>query len=426
MNANTAWHIQQASAMGMMPLISKFLAGDMQVDDEIEIGVGISMEGEKLLNRYVGVSAEPYVSERETWYYDNFPVRMGEILMIPIVGAISQEDYCGTAGTNTVTGWYNKAAQDKEIKAIIEVKNTPGGEVFGTRALAEVKLRVGKPIIGLSQGLECSAGLYIGATDNYKFAVSNDCLIGSCGVMTTFQDWSKWYEKNGIIVTDLYSRDSPLKNDAYRKAVKGDYKGYTDGILFKLDQSFMSFMQEHRPGISQEALQGAEFMSQDAITAGLIDAVGTFQDAYNFAQESIQNPTILTKSIINMAKKTVKMSAIAASFAEFFGAEIVDDEGNAIGNIEESEEETEESEEETQEGSDDETTEEETPTPGASAANILAQKDAQIAALTAKNLALTKHSLKGKATNLKQEKTDKTALTATSWMDELTHYTEEA
>jgi ClpP class serine protease len=425
MNANTAWHIQQASAVGMMPMIAKFLAGDMQVEDEMEIGVGISIEGEKLLNRYVSLSAEAYVSERETWYYDNFPVKMGEILMIPIIGAIAQEDYCGTAGTNTVTGWYNKAAQDKEIKAIIEVKNTPGGEVFGTRALAEAKLNVGKPIIGLTQGLECSAGLYIGATDNYKFAVSNDCLIGSCGVMTTFQDWSKWYEKNGIVVTDLYSKDSPLKNDAYRKAVKGDYKGYTDGILFKLDQSFMSFMSEHRPGISPEALQGAEFMSQDAITAGLIDAVGTFQDAYNFAQESIQNPSILTKSTINMAKKTVKMSALMAGVAQFFGAELVDDDGNAIGNIEESEESEEETEE-SEEKTEDETTEEETPTPGASAANIVAEKDAENLALKAQIAALKKQALKGKATNLKQEQTDKTAMTANSWMDDLTHHTDEA
>lgn len=426
MSATTAWHIQQASAIGMMPLLAKFLAGDMEIDDDEEIRPGLSIQAETLLNRYSSVSAEPYISERESWYYDNFPMKMGEILMIPIVGAISQEDYCGTAGTNTVTGWYNKAANDSSIKAIIELKNTPGGEVFGTRALAEAKLRVGKTIVGLTQGLEASAGLYIGATDNYKFAISDDCIVGSCGVMTTFQDWSAWYAKNGIVVTDLYSKDSPLKNDAYRKALKGDFKGYTDGMLFKLDQSFMSFMQQHRPGVSAEALKGAEFLSKDAIEAGLIDEIGSFQDAYSFTQEAIKNPSIITKSNTTMAKKTVKISGLLASIAHTFGAELIDDSGNVISASSEDTPPAEEEEEEedtppAEEGEDTPLAEEE----GEDTPPVEDDK-ATIAALKAQVATLKKAQLKGKATNLKKDgkEPEKTALTKNDWMDDLTHFEE--
>lgn len=334
MNANMAWHIHQASAIGLMPMVMKFMNGELQaIDNEpVVIGSGIAPDAQRNLDMYSALKAEPYVSDRDTYYYDHFPMKMGEVLMVPIVGAISQEDYCGTAGTNTITGWYEKAKNDSSIKAIIELKNSPGGAVFGTRSLADKKTTVGKPIVGYTNGMECSAALYIGATDDYKFATNSDCLIGSCGVMTTFQDWSKWYEENGVSVVDLYSKTSPMKNDSYRRAMKGDFKGYTDGILFKFDESFMNFMQAHRPNISQEALKGADFLSEDSLKNGLIDEIGSFETVYEFAMSAIDNPTIITQNKQpKMEKKKVLMSAFAAGVAEIFGAEIINDIKDADG-----------------------------------------------------------------------------------------------
>lgn len=334
-----------------MPSAMKLLKGDFQGsfdeettnEDKLKIR---SPKADRFLNSYHFKAGEPYVSTQETWYYNCFPIKMGEILMIPVLDAIMHEDYCGVAGTKTIQGWYAKAKDDDSIKAIIELKNSPGGDVIGTRTLADYKANYPKPIVGLTEGLECSAAAYIGATDTYKFALSKDCIFGSCGVMTTFVDWSGWYEAEGVKVTDLYSKTSPLKNDAYRKAVKGDFKGYTDGILFKFDSNFMSFMQENRPKISQKALEGADFLSEDAIKNGLIDAIGTFEDAYNKAVEIANSDFKNNNQSKTMAKKIVQLSFEEGSLAHKAASLLsvkgeATDTGTGTENIEEVEEESE-------------------------------------------------------------------------------------
>lgn len=441
-NAATAWHIQQSAAIGLMPLVSSLLAGDlrgmMSDEDEKEMK-GISIEGQKLLNRYASLSGEPFVSERDTWLYDYFPVKMGDVLMMPIIGPISQEDYCGTAGTNTIAGWYEKAASDNSIKAIIENKNTPGGEVFGTRMLTDLKNRIrtstGKLIIGATQGMECSAGLYIGASDDYKFALSEDCLIGSCGVMTTFQDWSKWYAEKGLTIVDLYSKDSPLKNDAYRKAMKGDFKGYTDGILFKFDSSFMGFMKQSRPNISPDALKGAEFLSSDAIDAGLIDQIAPFSEVYDFTLEAIKSPSILTKTNTKMTQKTLKVSAFFAAIKDFVGVKLVNDDGTEL--VATSEDDSK-NEEKSDSSSSDDTSNQDDQTEKPEATTTVKPEAAAPTEVTA-NSEVEKwkaeaqknkeeaekwkaQAQKGKATTVQQKQTDTTALTTTDVSAQLTHF----
>jgi ClpP class serine protease len=304
------WHIHQASGIGLMPLAISFMTNQIQAYDDDDFSKRdtskISERGQRFVENFNAYSPEPYVSTADTWYYDHFPVKLGNVLVIPVIGAITQEDYCGTAGTKTIIGWYEKAKADKSIQSILEVKNTPGGDVLGTGAFADYKIGYPKPIVGFCEGMECSAGMYIGAGDDYKFA-TRDSIVGSIGVMTTFVNWKGWYEKNGIKVESLYSKESPLKNDAYRKAVEGDFKGYTDGILFKFDSSFMEFIQTQRPNASKKALQGAEFIGKEAIEAGLIDEIGSFEAAY---QKALSMKEKSQKSAINQNSnmKTVKMN----------------------------------------------------------------------------------------------------------------------
>jgi ClpP class serine protease len=315
-----SWHIHPSSAATLMPLILQLLQGDFSANlEESEIREGLSPTADKFLNNFSLLNPTPYINERDTWYYDNFPVLIKNVVVIPIIGLITQEDLWNSAGTKTIMGWYEKAKNDPEVKAVIEIKNTQGGQVFGTRALADYKAKYPKPIVGLCEAMECSAGLYIGSTDDYKFAISTECIIGSCGVMNTFQDWSGYFEKQGIKISDLYSDTSPLKNDAYRKAVKGDFKGYTEGILHSFDASFMDFMQLHRPNISKNALKGADFLSESAIENGLIDEIGDFQAALDKANELSNTKKILKTKSIQMSNVLMSVPAALAAGLKILG-----------------------------------------------------------------------------------------------------------
>lgn len=311
--------------MGLMPLAHRYLTGEMKVEQEIKAeDQGMPSWAKRYLQSFQinGEKSEPYVSDRDTWYYDDYPVKIGQTVVIPVVGAISQYDYCGTAGSKTIAGWYQKAQNDDDVKNIIELKNSPGGSVFGTRYLAEFKSKITKPILGYIDGLECSAAKYIGGVDDFSMASSDECIIGSIGTMTSFQDWSGWYKERGIIVEDLYSKTSPKKNDAYRKALKGDFTGYTDGILFKLDQSFMGFMKQCRPELSKDALDGADFLTQEAIQNGLCDGTGSFDQAYEMVQ-TLQKKDLSIKNTIQMSKVTMTIPKGAVWAVKALGGEVV-------------------------------------------------------------------------------------------------------
>ena len=126
-----SWHIHPSSAATLMPLILQLLQGDFSANlEESEIREGLSPTADKFLNNFSLLNPTPYINERDTWYYDNFPVLIKNVVVIPIIGLITQEDLWNSAGTKTIMGWYEKAKNDPEVKAVIEIKNTQGFSII--------------------------------------------------------------------------------------------------------------------------------------------------------------------------------------------------------------------------------------------------------------------------------------------------------
>jgi len=342
------WHIHKGSVEAYLPAVVALMQGD---SPEPPAEQSAADRNERFLSIFAQAEATKYI---ESDYYDYFPVKINNLVVMPVMGAIMQYDYCWEPGTKTIGSWYKKAEADPEVAAIVEVMNSPGGSVFGTHELAQLKQGLTKPIVTFCEGMMCSGGLYIGSASDYLISSSPNNIVGSLGVMTSFADLSKYYENLGISFRDIYSKTSPLKNEAYREAQKGNDKPYTDGLLFQMDSTFMAFVKQQRPNVTERALQGAEFTAQDALTNGLIDAIGTFEDAVAKALE-LSNSTIQTPQ--TMSTKTVKMSAFMAHLAGFFGAEVVDDSDEVTEAT--TEEATEEAQTEETEATSEETTEQE-------------------------------------------------------------------
>lgn len=326
-----SWYINHTTAMGYLPLAIALLKGENPqglFDDDDNLAESAEVKKarmERWKNEFRASSTELYV---EDYYYDYLPLKINSnVVVIPIIGPILKEDYCGAAGLKTITAWYEKAAKDPDIVGIIELADSGGGSVFGTDELANYKTSYPKPVVDFVEGLCCSAMQYIAAASAYRIASSKNCIFGSIGVMTTLVDFTKYYADAGIDIYDLYSKTSPLKNSAYREAIeKKNFKGYTDGILYKMDQNFMGFAKQQLPNLTEAALQGADFIAEEAIANGLLDEIGTFQQAYDKVIElhSLSEKSN-NKTPNKMSKKTVKLSAFMAGIAQIFGAEIEDD-----------------------------------------------------------------------------------------------------
>lgn len=378
-----SWHMRPESVWGYLPFAIAVMKGEspkLFADDDETGDDEYEKRAKDRWKSQFQMGSELYIND---WYYDYPPLKInGNVVVIPIMGPIMQDDWCGSAGTKTIQGWYEKARLDPEVVGVIELVNSGGGSVFGTHELADYKVNYSKPIVSYIEGMCCSAAQYIAAGSSYRIASSPNCIVGSIGVMTTFMNFKKYYEAEGIDIIDLYSSTSPKKNDAYRKAQEGDFKGYTDGILFQMDKTFMSFIQQRLPNVSQEALQGADYTAQEGIKNGLIEEIGNFDAAYNKVLSLAQEATTSNNKTPNqtMSKKIITTSALLANLANFFGAEIQDDVSETDNSTPPAEEGQEKPDEE--DAKDD--AKQDAPEEGESA------KDKQIEELNARILALEK------------------------------------
>ncbi|MEA5459122.1 S49 family peptidase [Arcicella sp. LKC2W] len=295
------WHIRKDSAFAYLPSALNFLGltnspsafGDTERKEA---------QAKEAIQRFVSaysLDSQPYI---ESWYYDYPPFLVDNVLVIPIMEVIDQEDYCGVAGTNTITAWYEMAAKDSEILGVVELMNSPGGSVFGTDELATYKLSYPKPIVTQVTGMNCSAAQYISSSSNHIQCSSKNCLVGSVGVMTTFRSFKEYYKKQGIDIREIYSKASPKKNEASRLAAEGNDTGYTDGVLFSMDTTFMDFIKTQRPAVTKDVLDGADMTADKGMLNGLVDSIGTLKEAVQKVQELAQNQTNNT----DMSNKTDK------------------------------------------------------------------------------------------------------------------------
>ena len=94
-------------------------------------------------------------------------------------------------------------------------------------------------------------------------------------------------EKMGVKLIEVYATQSTEKNKIYKDALAGDTSGLTDQVT-AINNNFLSAVRSNRYGKQmnyKEAFKGRTYQSQDAIASGLIDGMGTLDDAVSFIQK---------------------------------------------------------------------------------------------------------------------------------------------
>lgn len=136
----------------------------------------------------------------------------GKLLSIPVTGVILGEELepAGFFGLPGVVYGYEvreklrKAAEDSDIAGVILEFETPGGTIFGARAIAagieEYRAKTGKPVVAFVAGLSASGGMYAMAPADLILA-DYGSLVGSIGVtMGAVEYWDGIFATEGGIL----------------------------------------------------------------------------------------------------------------------------------------------------------------------------------------------------------------------------------
>ena len=190
-----------------------------------------------------------------------------------------------------------KVRKDPSVGAVVLRVNSPGGSVLASEKIkAELDLlREKVPVIASYGAYAASGGYWISANSDYIFANAST-LTGSIGVFSMIPDFSNTVEDNlHVTIThinsnkhsDMYSMMRPLDNAEV---------AYMQASVEQIYDKFTSLVAQGR-NMTVDAVdniaQGRVWTGAEALEIGLVDQIGTLEDALKYAALSIEGVTSL-------------------------------------------------------------------------------------------------------------------------------------
>jgi len=192
-------------------------------------------------------------------------------------------------------------ADDDSVVAVIAHVDSPGGSMVGGLNLyhALKRLAAVKPLVTTMGNTAASAGYMAAMAGEYVIA-SEATLTASIGVFMPLVNATGLAEKLGLQSIPVSSGD--MKTATYPLADRNPAaEAQLQEMVLELQDVFLSYVAQSRKNINPEALKlisdGRVVIGKRAKKLGLVDALGTRQDALNwlYTAKNIAKTTQLKK-----------------------------------------------------------------------------------------------------------------------------------
>lgn len=234
------------------------------------------------------------MDEGEGSSYDEMPE--GSIAIFKVSGTMLKYGTLCSYGTEEIGQAMIQAANHPNISgALFEVDSGGGGvnAVAPLRYGRELFRQNGKPFVALAD-IACSAAYYAISDADYIMASNSiSATFGSIGVMMGWMDAKGYYEKNGIIIKNIYAPESSEKNKSFELAMEGKFEAIQNEELSPLAQAFQKAVTADRGSklLSAEdtrILKGKTYSAENSLANGLIDGIGNRKLAVDMLFEKIE------------------------------------------------------------------------------------------------------------------------------------------
>ena len=179
--------------------------------------------------------------------------------------------------------------KDVNIKAIILRINSPGGSVAPSQEIYEkvyqLKRDKKKPIVTSVSNIAASGGYYI-AIGSDIIVTNPGSIVGSIGVIMSYPIAKNLLNNLGIDFNTYKSGEYKDSGSPYRYNTESDDK-YFNEVIDDLHSQFMLEVSRQRNislGQLKEYAQGQIFTGNQAMQIGLVDRIGSFEDALNISK----------------------------------------------------------------------------------------------------------------------------------------------
>ena len=214
----------------------------------------------------------------------------GEVAIIYAVGAIqSGEGDAATIGSETIASAIRDARLAPDVKAVVLRVNSPGGSALASDVIwrETVLLKeAGKHFIVSMSDLAASGGYYISCAAD-KIYANSTTITGSIGVFGILPNIGGVYEKHlGISFDKIKTHDHSGSPDGYFAMDEFEINAYNE-IIIDIYEDFTTKVSEGR-GMTKEQVEevarGRVWTGEDALEIGLVDEIGSLNDAIAYAE----------------------------------------------------------------------------------------------------------------------------------------------
>ena len=185
----------------------------------------------------------------------------------------------------------DKAADDRNVKAVVLRLNSPGGTVAASdvmyHSLREFKRKTTKPVVASILDLGCSGAYYL-ACGCDGIVAQPGSVTGSIGTILQTFSLAGTMDKIGVKAVAIKSGElkdlgSPLHDLSAKE------RTVLEGIIRQFFQQFLTVVQQGRKEIGEEKLRaladGRVFTANQALQEKLIDRIGYPADGIEWAKK---------------------------------------------------------------------------------------------------------------------------------------------
>lgn len=196
----------------------------------------------------------------------------------------------GTVGSTTMVEAIRKAEQDPKVKAIVLRVDSPGGSALASDLIWQELKRCKKPVVASMSDVAASGGYYISMAAR-KIYAQPGTLTGSIGVFGGKLALGGLYSKIGI-TTETISRGanagifsttdgfSPSQRQAVEKLMVEVYDQFLTKAIEGRTRAGKSFTRDSMLKVAE----GRIWTGRQALANGLVDALGSLEDAIGEAK----------------------------------------------------------------------------------------------------------------------------------------------
>lgn len=254
-----------------------------------------------------------------------------KIAVIYADGNIVEQDDPDNISGDRFASIIAKVRADSTVKAVVFRVNSPGGTVLAASKIKEeIDLtKAVKPVIASYGDYAASGGYWISNGCDHIFSNATT-LTGSIGVFSAIPEFSKTLKDvahvNMVPVKSHKHSDMLQLTRPFDEQETAWMQIYVDDIY----NQFVGIVAEGR-GKTFEAVdsiaQGRVWTGADAIRIGLVDEIGTLEDAIAYAASMAGDPDVSAWNVTGYPKPLTLMEQLMQQFGQNAGAE------EAVANI---------------------------------------------------------------------------------------------